>query len=169
MSDDRDAKTESKTANRQITWAAIAFGAAFSLHGIDHLRRGMAASPPSIMIGGMIQGLFVATAVVLVLRQHRWSPGAAIVVGFGSAALFVYAHLLPTFLPSYQDSFTSGPRINVTWFSWLSAAAEIASGLVLSYVGLRARVTRHVSSRRAYPRDRSPNRDRRRRIRRPQG
>ena len=133
--------------NRSMTWAAIAFAAAFSLHGIDHLRRGMAASPPSVMIGGMIQGVVVVAAVVLVLRQHRWASAAAIVVGFGSAALFTYAHLLPTFLPSYQDSFTSGPRINVTWFSWLTAAGEIGTGLVLGYIARRARLTRRVSSR----------------------
>ncbi len=126
-------------ARRSLTVAVIAFGVAFTLHGIDHLRRGMAASPPSIMIGGMIQGLIVVVAVVLVLRQHRWASQAAIAVGFGSALLFVYAHLLPTFLPSYQDSFTSGPRINVTWFSWLTAVAEIGAGLILGYVGLQAR------------------------------
>jgi hypothetical protein len=98
------------------------------------------------MIGGMIQGVFVVTAVVQVLRQHRWASEAAIVVGFGSTALFTCAHLLP-FLPSYQDSFTSGPRINVTWFSWLTVAGEIGTGLVLGYIGLRAPLTRRVSSR----------------------
>jgi cyanate permease len=138
MSDDWDPLT----AHRPTTVAMIAFAAAFGLHGIDHLRRGMAASPPSIMIGGMIQGLFVVVALVLVLRQHRWAPEAATFVGFGSAVLFTYAHLLPTFLPSFQDSFTSGPRINVTWFSWLTAVGEIGAGLVLGYVGLRARRSR---------------------------
>ena len=138
MSNDSD----SWPAPRSLTVAAIAFAAAFTLHGIDHLRRGMAASPPSIMVGGMIQGLFVVAAVVLVLRRHRRAPEAATVVGFGSAVLFTYAHVLPTFLPSFQDSFTSGPRINVTWFSWLTAVAEIGAGLALGYVGLRARRSR---------------------------
>ena len=141
MSNDSDPLT----ARRSTTVAVIAFAAAFGLHGIDHLRRGMAASPLSIMIGGMIQGFFVVVAVVLVLRQHRWASQAAIAVGFGSAMLFAYAHLLPTFLPSYQDSFTSGPRINVTWFSWLTAVAEIGTGLVLGYVGLRARRSRSAA------------------------
>jgi len=126
-------------AGRSMTIAMIAFAAAFTLHGIDHLRRGMAASPPSVMVGGMLQGVFVAVAVVLVVRHHRLASQAAVVVGFGSAALFTYAHLLPTFLPGYQDSFTSGPRINVTWFSWVTAVAEIGTGLILGYVGLHAR------------------------------
>jgi hypothetical protein len=126
-------------ARRSMTVPMIVFAVAFGIHGLDHLHRGMSASPPSIMVGGMIQGLFVALALVLVLRQHRWAPEAAIVVGFGSATVFTYAHLLPTFLPGYQDSFTSGPRINVTWFSWLTAVGEIGAGLVLGYVALQAR------------------------------
>jgi hypothetical protein len=126
-------------AHRFMTAAMIVFAGAFTLHGIDHLRRGMAASPPSIMVGGMLQGLLVIFAVVLVLRRHRLAPQAAIVVGFGSAVLFTYAHVLPTFLPGFQDSFTSGPRINVTWFSWLTAVAEIGAGLILGYAGLLAR------------------------------
>lgn len=125
-------------AERSLTAAMIVFVAAFGLHGIDHFRRGMTASPPSVMVGGMIQGVFVVIALVLVLRQHPWAANAAYLVGFGSAALFTYAHVLPTFLPAYQDSFSYGPRINVTWFSWLTAAGEIGAGLVLGYVGLRA-------------------------------
>ena len=102
------------TARRSPAVAVVVFVAAFGLHGIDHLRRGMAASPPAIMVGGMIQGIFAVVAVVLILRHHRWASEAAIAVGFGSAVLFVYAHLLPAFLPSFQDTSISGPRINVT-------------------------------------------------------
>ncbi|MGE2815231.1 hypothetical protein ACQI5H_08820 [Mycobacterium heidelbergense] len=127
------------TARRSLAVAVIVFTAAFGLHGMDHLRRGMAASPPAIMVGGMIQGVFVVVALVLILRHHRWAADAAIAVGFGSALVFVYAHVLPTFLPRFQDSFVSGPRINVTWFSWLTAVGEIGTGLVLGYVGLHAR------------------------------
>jgi hypothetical protein len=130
---------DAETTPRAVTVAMIAFAAAFAFHGIDHFRRGMAASPPSIMIGGMLQGLIVAIALVLVLRHHQWAPWAAMVVGFGSAALFTYAHVLPSFLPSFQDSFSSGPRIDVTWFSWLTAVGEIGTGLILGYVGMQAR------------------------------
>jgi hypothetical protein len=127
------------TVNRPMIVATIAFAAAFGLHGVDHLRRGMAASPMAVMIGGMIQGLFVVAVVLLVVRHHPRAADSAVVMGFGSAALFVYAHLLPTFLPSLQDSFTSGPRINVTWFSWLTAVGEIGTGLILGCIGLRYR------------------------------
>ncbi len=129
-------------ANDILRWAAIAFAIGFGIHGLDHLRRGMSASPPFIMVGGMIQGLFVAVAVVMALNrrpQRRRAPEAAIAVGFGSALVFTYAHLLPTFLPGYQDSFISPPHINVTWFSWFSALTEIGTGIVFAIVGIRAR------------------------------
>ncbi|ORW08981.1 hypothetical protein AWC14_22605 [Mycobacterium kyorinense] len=58
-------------------------------------------------------------------------------VGFGSAVGFTYAHLLPTIFPGYQDSFVSAPHINVTWFSWFSALAEIGTAVVFALAGLR--------------------------------
>jgi hypothetical protein len=122
-----------------LRWAAIAFAIGFGIHGLDHMRRGMSASPPFIMVGGMIQGLFVAVAVIMALTRKRRAPEAAIAVGFGSAVGFSYAHLLPTFLPGYQDSFISLPHINVTWFSWFSALTEIGTGLVFAIAGVRAR------------------------------
>jgi hypothetical protein len=126
-------------ATDTLRWAAIAFAIGFGIHGLDHMRRGMSASPPFIMVAGMVQGLFVAAAVVMALTRHRRAPQAAIAVGFGSAVAFTYGHLLPTFLPGYQDSFISPPHINVTWFSWLSALTEIGTGIVFAIVGIRAR------------------------------
>ena len=126
------------SASQHLRWAAIAFVIGFGIHGLDHLRRGMSASPPFVMVGGGIQGLFVAAAVVMALTQHRRAPEAAIAVGFGSAVVFTYAHLLPTFLPGYQDSFISAPHINVTWFSWFSALTEIGTGIVFALAGIRA-------------------------------
>jgi hypothetical protein len=132
---------ERDNATDILHWAAIAFAVGFGIHGLDHVRRGMSASPPFIMVGGMIQGLFVAVAVVMALTRHRRAPEAAIAVGFASAAVFTYAHLLPTFLPGYQDSFVSPPHINVTWFSWFSALTEIGTGIVFAIAGIRARRT----------------------------
>ena len=134
-----------------LRWAAIAFAIGFGIHGLDHMRRGMSASPPFVMVGGMIQGLFVAAAVAMALTRHRRAPEAAIAVGFGSAAVFTYAHLLPTFLPGYQDSFISPPHINVTWFSWFSALTEIGTGIVFAIAGIRARRSAGAAPRTAPP------------------
>ena len=98
------------------------------------------------MVGGMIQGAFVLVAVLLAVTGRHRAPEWAIGVGFGSAVLFAYAHLLPSYFPAYQDSFVSGPRINVTWFSWVSAAAEIGTGVVFAVAGLRARRASGVGS-----------------------
>jgi hypothetical protein len=115
------------------------FALGWAVHVADHLRRGMSASPHAVMVGGMIQGLFVAVAILMALTGRARAPGAAIAVGLGSAMLFTYAHLVPSYLPAYQDSFVSGPRINVTWFSWVSAVAEIGTGIVFAIAGFRAR------------------------------
>jgi hypothetical protein len=134
------------STDRYLRWAAIAFAIGFGIHGLDHMRRGMSASPSAIMVGGMIQGLFVVAAVAMAITGRRRAPEAAIAVGFGSAVLFTYAHLLPTFLPDLQDSFVTGPRINVTWFSWVSAVAEIGTGIVFAIAGVRARRPSGVDS-----------------------
>jgi hypothetical protein len=117
----------------------MAFVFGWGVHVLDHLRRGMSASPHAVMVGGMIQGAFVVAAVLMALTGLRLATEAAIAVGFGGAVLFTYAHLLPSYLPAYQDSFVSGPRINVTWFSWVSAASEIGTGIVFAIAGVRAR------------------------------
>ena len=131
------------SGERSLRWAAVLFAVGWGVHVGDHLRRGMAASPHAIMVGGMVQGLFVMVAILMAVTGRRRAPEAAIAVGFASAILFTYAHLLPSYFPAYQDSFVSGPRINVTWFSWVSAAAEIGTGIVFAIAGIRAR--RHRS------------------------
>jgi cyanate permease len=120
-----------------LRWAAITFAIGFAAHGLDHLRRGMSACPPFIMVAGLVQGMAVAAAVVMVLTHRVRAPWAALVVGFASALGFTYAHLLPTFAPGYQDSFISAPHINVTWFSWFTAVAEIGAATIFAIVGMR--------------------------------
>ena len=92
-----------------------------------------------IMVGGMVQGVVVVIAIGMALRGHSRAPEAAIFAGVGSALVFTYAHLLPNFWPAYQDSFLSGPRINVTWFSWVTALSEMGTGLLFAYAGICAR------------------------------
>jgi len=130
------ATTSSEAFLRLCAWA---FLAGWGLHVIDHLRRGMAASPMFIMYGGTVQGVIVVIAIVMALRRHPRAPEMAIFAGVGSALVFTYAHVLPSVWPAYQDSFVSGPRINVTWFSWVTALAEIGTGLLFAYAGVRAR------------------------------
>jgi hypothetical protein len=129
---------ESQILLRTSAWV---FLLGWGLHVIDHLRRGMATSPTFIMVGGMVQGVVVVVAIAMVLRGHARAPQAAVLAGVGSALVFTYAHLLPNFWPAYQDSYLSGPRINVTWFSWVTALSEIGTGLLFAYAGARAKRT----------------------------
>jgi hypothetical protein len=133
--------TASKTVTPQtfLRAAALAFLLGWGLHVVDHLRRGMHASPTFVMVGGMAQGVVVVVAITMVLRGRARAPELAVFTGVGSALVFTYAHLLPSFWPEYQDSFLSGPRINVTWFSWLTALSEIGTGLLFAYAGVRSR------------------------------
>ncbi|WP_232542153.1 hypothetical protein [Nocardia bovistercoris] len=121
---------------RALRWSAVAFAIGFAIHGIDHFRRGMSASPMAIMIGGNIQAILIAVVVYMVFTHRRRAAEAAMAIGFGSAAVFVYAHLLPTFWSDFQDSYISLPHTNVTWFSWFSAVTEIGAGVVFGCVGL---------------------------------
>lgn len=136
----------SPSPDRYLRWAAVLFAVGWGVHVVDHLRRGMSASPHAVMVGGLIQGAFVVVAVLMGLAACNRAPDVAIAVGFGSAVLFTYAHLLPNYFPAYQDSFVSGPRINVTWFSWASAVTEIGTGIVYAIAGLRARRPSGVGS-----------------------
>ena len=141
--------TATPTTNQSETFLRItawAFLLGWGLHVIDHLRRGMSASPMFVMVGGMVQGLVVVVAITMALRRHARAPEAAIFTGVGSALVFTYAHLLSNFWPAYQDSFLSGPRINVTWFSWVTALSEICTGLLFAYAGLRAVKVRGTSA-----------------------
>ena len=115
--------------------AAGAFAFGFSIHALDHLRRGLSASPTRVIFVGTIQGIFAVVAVWMVLKGRPGAPIAAMIVGFGSALLFTYGHMLPISL----DSYVAEPHTGVTWFSWLTAFAEIGTGLFFGIAGVRAR------------------------------
>ena len=133
----------SKNKNLLFRWAAMAFAAALAVHGADHLRRGMAATPPAVMIAGSVQLLLAALTLALVFTASRWAPHAAIAVGLASALGFAAAHLLPHW-GFFSDSFISAPpAAHVTTFSWVSAMAEILADVLFGIAGiavLRARL-----------------------------
>lgn len=129
--------------DRLLRWAVAALAIGVGVHGIDHMfLRGMEASPASIIIGGNVQAAAVGVAVIMVWMHRRRAPEAAVVAGFGSAVVFIYAHLLPAVWHDYSDSFVSPPHTNVTWYSWVTAVAEIGTGLVAAMAGIRARQAR---------------------------
>jgi hypothetical protein len=98
----------------------------------------MSAATMLVMIGGGAEALSIAIAVFMVLTRRAWAAQAAVVVGFGTALASTYGHLLPAFLPGLQDSFVSPPHTGVTWYSWVSLAAAMSTGILLGFAGIRA-------------------------------
>src|ERR1700704_547066 len=94
--------------DRLFRWAAVLFAFALALHGAAHWRRGLVFFPPAVMVAGMAQLILAPVAVVLVFLGSRWSPHAAIGLGFLSAIGFTAAHLLPAW-GFFSDSFINAP------------------------------------------------------------
>lgn len=120
-----------------LRWTAMAFAIGFSAHVLDHVRRGVTSAPTRVIVIGTIQGLLAVLAVWMTLSRNSRAPLAAMLVGFGSALLFMNGHLLPISL----DSYVTAPDASVSWFSWLTAFAEIGTGLTFGAAGLRLRRT----------------------------
>ncbi|WP_255776084.1 hypothetical protein [Mycobacteroides abscessus] len=114
--------------------ATIAFVIGWGLDAIDHLRRGFAAAPLTLTYLAATHAVLIAVAVTMILR-HR-IVGSASVLGLG------YVHLMPSYWPSVQDSFVSGPRVDVTWFSWVTMLISIAAAVVWAHAGSRALILR---------------------------
>ena len=123
------------TPQRFLHAAAIAFAIGFSVHAFDHARRGLTSAPTRVIVLGTLQGICAVVAVWMVLSGRGRAPMAAILVGFGSALLFTNGHLLPI----SPDSYVSDAHPSVTWFSWVTAFAEITTGVVFGIAGLRSR------------------------------
>lgn len=117
--------------------AAVAFGLGVGVHLFDHvILRGMDASPIPVIVVGTVQIVFVATALWLALTDRVQAAVWAVGVGLASAVLFTLAHVVPKWW-FLSDSFLEPVSPGVTWFSWMTAAAEILTALGFAVVGLQ--------------------------------
>ena len=129
---------------RSLRLPAVAYGATMVLHGADHAVRGFTADhrhtgwPGGVQVAAAVLTLAISALLLrLVLTAYRHSDVAAIVIGFGSAALFLVVHLLPQWI-TFIDSFaTTDSGAQVTAFSWITAVAGISAALWLGIAGLR--------------------------------
>ena len=130
-------RDDKQSPEQRLRWIAVVFLVAVTVHGADHVRRGMDVVTTQVMWAGSIQYLLAVIAVVLVYRRHPWAPLAAIAIGFASAIGFSAAHLLPHW-SSFSDSFT-GSRVapNVNILSWTTAVFEIGADLAFGWAGVR--------------------------------
>ncbi|CPU57722.1 hypothetical protein PP633_21520 [Mycobacteroides abscessus] len=122
--------------------ATIAFVIGWALDAVDHLRRGFAAAPLTLTCLAATHAVLIAVAVTMILRHRRHAPEATVIVGSASVLGLGYVHLMPSYWPSVQDSFVSGPRVDVTWFSWVTMLISIAAAVVWAHAGSRALILR---------------------------
>jgi len=79
--------------------AAWLFVGAWTVHTLDHARRGLEAAPEGVTWAGTMVGLLAAVSITLIVVRHAAAPIVAVAV-FPSIALGVAAtHLLPGWGP----------------------------------------------------------------------
>lgn len=140
---------------RGLRIPAAAYAATMVIHGGDHALRALPAAHPSGHHAAWPAGVQVAAAVLtvvisavllrLVLTASRHAAPAAMVVGFGSAAVFLGVHLLPQWC-AITDSFVSEGS-SASAFSWATAIAGISAAFWLGIAGLRQRRHFHACGR----------------------
>ena len=130
-------------SDRALEVTALALVAAFTIHGIDHLTRGLHFESALILVLGAVQSLLVGLAVVLVIVRHRWAAAAAVLVGSLNATGFTVQHLLPDWFGPLSDSFIHAPPArHVTAWSWLFAVLDVVAAIAFAGAGAAELTTR---------------------------
>ena len=124
-------------ADTMLRLATLVFVVALFVHGSDHVRRGIDASPMPVMVLGTVQTVMAVVTVALVIAQSRWAPIVAVAVGFQSAIGFVIVHVLPSWFGPFSDSLVHAPPdAHVLGFSWFAAIFEIVADVLLGIAGM---------------------------------
>lgn len=129
--------SDTARGERLLRITAVIFAVAVTVHGADHVRRGIDSISSTVFGAGTLQYAAGAVAVVLVFRRHRLAPAAAAIVGLQSAVGFTAAHLLPHWSALSDPFVGSAVGPHVTAFSWFTALFEIAADLAFGIVGLQ--------------------------------
>jgi hypothetical protein len=121
--------------SRFLRWAAVVYLVAFVVHFADHLRRGVSASPRSVIALGSVTALFQVVAIGAVLLRRSSGPLLAVAVGLPDAIGIVAVHLLPRW-SGLSDAFPgAAASAGVTWFSWVTAVAEALAAAAFAWAG----------------------------------
>jgi hypothetical protein len=134
-------------SDRALKVTAIALVAVFTIHGIDHLNRGLHFESALILVLRTVQSLLVGLAVVLVIARNRWAAAAVVVVGCLNATGFTVQHLLPDWFGPLSGSFIHAPPArHVNAWSWLFAVLDVVAAIALAVAGA-VELTRRKRSR----------------------
>jgi hypothetical protein len=119
---------------KRLRWAAWFYAFAWVVHTGDHLRRGLGAVSVEVNVLGTVAAVLQIAAVVLVLRNHRWGPAAAVAVGLPDGIGIAAVHLLPHW-SALSDAFPGAHGTGVTGFSWVAAIVEVVGALAFAAAG----------------------------------
>jgi hypothetical protein len=125
-----------QNVERIFRLAAVLMVVAIAVHDADHLRRGLDVPPLVVITAGFLQIGISAVTLILVFTRNRWSPHAAIAIGFAGAVGFLASHMLPHW-GFFSDSFIHAPPdARVTAFSWITAILEIGADTFFGVMGV---------------------------------
>ncbi|MDF3311055.1 hypothetical protein P3H15_39330 [Rhodococcus sp. T2V] len=132
--------------NRPLLWAAFGYAICMVIHGSDHAFRGLTGDDHHAVWPGSVQIVMAvltvaisALAVASVLWRYRYASVAAMVIGFGSASVFLLIHVSPEW-GGFNDSFVSAQSgAQVTAYSWVTASIGIAGAVAFGLAGAFSR------------------------------
>jgi hypothetical protein len=129
--------------DRALQVTALVLVAVFTIHGIDHVHRGLHFESALIIVLGTVQSLLIGLAAALVIMRNQWAAAAAVVIGCINAADFTVQHLLPDWFGPLSDSFTHAPPDrHVTAWSWLFAVLDVVAAIAFAVAGAVELTTR---------------------------
>jgi hypothetical protein len=130
--------------SRILVWTSAALLGAVALHGIDHAlqERGVGALSTEVFVGGLVNATLALVIAVLALRDDQRAPLAAAAAGAYLVIGVSAAHFAPHW-SAFSDPYAD---LDLGFFSWAAAVAEVVAAAVLAAVGLYvARQRRTVS------------------------
>ena len=127
---------------RFLKYAAFCYAVGMIVHGSDHLLRGLTGDDRQASWPGAVQIVMAALtvgvsalAIAVALSDCRHAAVASMIIGFGSAAVFLAIHVLPSWA-SFTDSFVSAEAgARVSDYSWITASFGISAAFVLGLAG----------------------------------
>lgn len=121
--------------DRRLLAAGGLFTVAVLIHNLDHVRRGIDATPGDVFWLGTSAIAIEVAVVVLICARHHWAPLAAAVFGGSLAIGYLVVHFLPE-RSWASDSFISSA--DVSPLSWFAATLELSAAVVLAVTGVLA-------------------------------
>ncbi len=118
-------------ARRVFHYAAAFYLTAWTIHTIDHLRRGIFEVPIAVQALGNLQVVLTLGFVWLLWKHHPLGPIAAIAIGVPATIGIAVAHLLPDFGPLSDSLWVDG----IDTFTWFAVILELLGTVVLTVGG----------------------------------